>query len=102
MWYIYMLLCRDGSLYSGITTDPARRFREHCAGTEGGGAKYTKTHKPVKIAALWQAESRSAASKLEAHLKRLPRAEKLLLTQGKALPELTDAYLRLPEKDFCK
>ena len=42
-WWVYMLRCRDGSLYTGVTTDVERRFAQHRAGT---GAKYTRTHPP--------------------------------------------------------
>ena len=62
MYYTYLLRCRDGSLYAGITTDLHRRYREH---REGGkkGAKYTRAHPP-------------AASRLEYRLKKLGHADK--------------------------
>ena len=49
-YYVYMLRCRGGSLYTGVTTDPARRYGQHCAGK---GAKYTRAHPPETMAALW-------------------------------------------------
>src|SRR5574344_579309 len=64
-YYVYLLRCGDGSLYAGITTDPARRFAEH-AGRSGRGAKYTAAHRPIRFEALWRAEGRAAASRLEA------------------------------------
>ena len=45
-WFVYILLCLDNSLYTGIAKDPAKRFREHVAGK--GGA-YTRNHKPIRI-----------------------------------------------------
>ncbi len=80
MYYTYMLRCEDGSLYTGITTDLDRRFKEHLSGGKAG-AKYTKSRKAVKIEASWASVSRSAASKLEYALKRLSKSEKELLAR---------------------
>ena len=74
-WFVYLLRCRDGSLYAGITTDLSRRLREH-AGEGGRGAKYTAAHAPLGFAAAWAAPDRSSASRLEARLKRLSRSGK--------------------------
>ena len=87
MYWIYLLRCADSSLYAGITTDPGRRLREH-AGERPGGAKYTAAHPPVGFAALWQAEGRSAASRLEYRLKRLDHARKESLVRGEEIPGL--------------
>lgn len=73
-FYVYMIRCGDDSLYSGYTTDLKRRFDEHRMG--GRGAKYTRAHKAVAVAAAWTAYSRSAAMRLEAFLKRLKKDEK--------------------------
>lgn len=73
---VYILRCRDASLYTGITTDVARRFKEHCAGT---GGNYTRTHKPTKIVYTESARDRSSALKREAAIKRLSRVKKLEL-----------------------
>ncbi len=75
MWYMYVLRCADDSLYTGITTDPARRLLEHQAGR---GARYTRTHLPVTLTALWVYPDRSAAARAEARFKRLSRAAKLI------------------------
>lgn len=96
MYYVYLLRCADGSLYAGITTDPARRLRQH-AGALSGGAKYTAAHPPAALAALWQAEDRSAASRLEYRLKRLPRAKKEALTAGEEFPGLLPEGCRRAE-----
>lgn len=76
MWYIYILECSDGTLYTGITTDVNRRLLEH---NSGKGAKYTRNRKPVKLLALFEANNRSEASKEEYRIKRLSREEKLKL-----------------------
>jgi putative endonuclease len=76
MWYIYILECRDSSLYTGITTDVNRRLLEH---NSGKGAKYTRSRRPVKIRAVFEAESRSAAAKEEYRIKKLSRKDKLKL-----------------------
>ncbi len=74
-YFVYMIRCADGSLYSGITTDINRRFAEHVSGG-GKGAKYTAFHPPVGVAALWRTDGKSNASKLEYRLKRLSKSDK--------------------------
>jgi putative endonuclease len=76
MWYIYILECSDGSLYTGITIDVNRRLLEH---NSGKGAKYTRTRIPVKIRAVFEAQNRSEAAKEEHRIKQLTRKEKLKL-----------------------
>jgi putative endonuclease len=75
-YYIYILECRDRSLYTGITTDLKRRLAEH---KKGQGAHYTASHPPRKIVYRERKPSRSAALKREAQIKKLTRAEKLAL-----------------------
>ena len=95
MWYTYILRCEDQTLYTGITTDLARRFREHASGTKKG-AKYTRQHPPVRFEAAWQSETRAEASRLEYRLKRLTKAEKEALISV-SLPENADmtGYVRI-------
>jgi putative endonuclease len=76
MWYIYILECSDGTLYTGITTDVNRRLLEH---NSGKGAKYTRVRRPVVLRALFEAKNRSEASKEEYRIKQLNRTEKLKL-----------------------
>ena len=76
MWYVYIVECADGSLYTGITTDVNKRIKTH---NEGKGAKYTKTRLPVVLRASFEAEKRSLASKEEYRIKRLTRQQKLEL-----------------------
>lgn len=76
-WFVYILRCRDGSLYTGITTDLARRLAEHNAGR--AGARYTRSRRPVTLAYAEPAVSRSAAARREFELKQLPPAAKRAL-----------------------
>jgi len=73
-WFVYILRCRDKSLYTGATNDLARRFKLH---REGKGAKYTRSRLPVRLEYFYKIGSRSAALKEEARIKRMTRAEKL-------------------------
>lgn len=70
---VYILRCRDGSLYTGITNDLKRRLEEH---KNGKGARYTRAKAPERIVYTEDAGSRSAALKREAFIKSLPRAKK--------------------------
>ncbi len=74
MWYVYIVECADGTLYTGITTDVNKRIKTH---NEGKGAKYTKTRLPVVLRASFEVENRSSASKEEYRIKQLTRQEKL-------------------------
>jgi len=81
-YFVYILECADGSLYTGITTDVARRFVEHAENKNKKGANYTRARKPVRIAYSEEQPDRSSALKREAEIKKWPRAKKLELTQG--------------------
>ena len=69
-WFLYIIECTDGSLYTGSTTDVARRLREHQNGT---GAKYTRARPPVSLAYTEEVPDRSTAQRREAAIKKLPR-----------------------------
>ena len=73
MWYVYILKCNDGTLYTGITNDLGKRVSSHNKGT---GAKYTKTRTPVEIVYHEEATDRSEASKREHQIKKLSRVAK--------------------------
>jgi predicted GIY-YIG superfamily endonuclease len=75
-WQVYVLRCADGSLYTGITNDIARRLRAHGA---GNASRYTRSRLPVEVVYLEQAASRASAQRREAAIKALPRAAKLKL-----------------------
>lgn len=77
MWYVYMVQCNDGTLYTGVTTDVSRRVSEH--NDPKKGAKYTKARQPVTLVYSQSASNRSAAQVEEARLKKLSRTEKLAL-----------------------
>lgn len=76
MYYVYILECKDGSLYTGITTDVARRLSEHKTGI---GARYTRAQVAKKIVYTEKHPDRSAASKREAEIKGWKREKKLHL-----------------------
>ena len=78
MWYLYILRCRDGSLYIGITTDVDKRFEAHQAGR---GAKYTRGRGPLELVYRETCGDHSAALKRELEIKRLPRERKLHLIE---------------------
>ena len=78
VWYVYMLRCADGTLYTGITIDLARRIAEH-NGNGGLGARYTRSRRPVALVYVESADTRAEASRREAAIKRLDRARKLAL-----------------------
>jgi len=75
MYHLYILLCSDKSLYTGITTDLKRRVSEH--NTSKLGAKYTSARRPVKLVYSKKFKNRSLASKAEAKIKAMKREEKL-------------------------
>jgi putative endonuclease len=76
MYFVYLLLCSDGSIYTGITTDVSRRFDEH---KNKKGGHYTAAHGAGRIVRTEQFETRSLASKREAAIKKLTRAQKMEL-----------------------
>ena len=75
-WYVYILRCADQTLYTGITNRLQQRLRAHNAGK---GAKYTKGRRPVHLLYWETCTDKSAALKREAAIKKMKRAEKLLL-----------------------
>lgn len=79
MYYVYILKCRDKSLYTGITTDPKRRLKEHL---KGKASKYTRARLPVKMVYLEKSTDRSHASIREAEVKKLTRSKKLDLVNS--------------------
>ncbi|MDR3175701.1 MAG: GIY-YIG nuclease family protein [Desulfovibrio sp.] len=83
-WYVYLLECADGTWYCGITTDIARRLKQH-DGLLPGGAKYTRTRRPVRLLASRECKDRSEACRLEYAVKAAPREKKLKELHGKSL-----------------
>ena len=80
MYYVYLIQCEGGSIYTGITTDLERRFKEH---SDKIGGDYTRAHKVEKILYTEEYPTRSAALKREAEIKKLRREEKLNLIENK-------------------
>jgi putative endonuclease len=78
-WFLYLIECSDGSLYTGIATDVDTRFEKHLNGT---GARYTRSRKPVRVLASFELEGRSQASRAEYWVKRLSATEKWALISG--------------------
>ena len=70
---MYLILCRSGTIYTGIALDVAARYAQHLAGT---GARYTRANPPRRLLARFACPNQSMAGRLEAAIKRLPAAEK--------------------------
>ena len=75
-WHVYLIECVDGSLYTGIAVDVARRFAMHAAGK---GARYTRSHPPLRVLASFQYPDRASASRAEYAIKQLSPARKRAL-----------------------
>lgn len=82
-WYLYLVECAGGSIYTGITVDVEARYAAHCAGK---GARYTRAHKPVRLLAWAAYADRGAATRAEREVKRLTAAEKWRLVQQLSRP----------------
>jgi putative endonuclease len=81
-FFCYILECADGSYYTGWTTDPARRERQH---NKGIGAKYTRQHMPVRLVYIEEKEDRSSAMKREQAIKHLKHDQKKKLITERGL-----------------
>src|SRR5436309_5437842 len=89
MWWVYVLECRGGRLYTGATSNLRRRLDAH---REGRGGRFTRAFPPVRLRATRGCPSRSAALSLEARIKRQPRSLKIAtLTSGRPAPAERDA-----------
>jgi putative endonuclease len=86
-WSLYMVRCKDGSLYTGIATDVARRFEEHRTDPQKG-AKYLRGRGPLELVLEKPVGSRSLASKVERRVKRLPKSEKESLIKSHRLDNI--------------
>ena len=99
MYYTYIIKCKNGNLYTGITTDVERRFNEHKSKSKSS-AKYTRANPVVRIEAVWSSSSRSYASKLESFIKTLERKNKLELISNPKY--LNDKYFDKLDTDEYK
>ena|SRR3990167_9114826 len=77
-WFLYILECNDGTLYTGITNDITRRLRQH---NDGKGARYTRTRCPVKLLYYEPCRNRADALIRECAVKSLPRGKKIEMTK---------------------
>ena len=89
MWYLYILQCGDGSLYTGITTDVEKRLEAH---RSGKGAKYTRGRGPVELAYSEMFDTQSEAMQREAAIKKLTRPQKQALIDSQNGGELLTVY----------
>jgi putative endonuclease len=78
-WFLYLLECSDGSIYTGIATDVQARFDKHVSGE---GARYTRSRKPVRVLTSFELADRSKASTAEYWVKRLTAVDKRALAAG--------------------
>jgi len=78
-YYVYMIICEDGSFYTGYTKNLGERMRQHICGK---GARYTKSHKPDKVVYVEPFDSRSKAMKREKAVKKLSHQQKLELVNS--------------------
>lgn len=81
-WYVYLIACRNGAIYTGIALNVAARYAQHVAGT---GARYTRAHPPSRLLGKFACPNQSVASRMEAAIKKLPAAGKRELV-GKTGP----------------
>ena len=79
MWHVYMLRCKDDSLYTGVTTDIERRVKEH---KKGRGGIFTRSHLPVELVYTENCGNRSSALKREIEIKAMTKTEKEALLRG--------------------
>lgn len=88
-WFLYLLECEDGSIYTGITVDVDQRYAAHVSGT---GARYTRSHPPRRLLAVFELDDRSAASKAEYEVKRLSASQKRALCR-RYFPSCNDSQI---------
>ena len=81
-WFLYLILCADNSLYTGITIDIPRRFEQH---TQGKGAKYLRGRGPLKVVFSEMIGPKSTALRLERRVKKFSRKKKELLLNDSSL-----------------
>lgn len=83
LWYLYLIECVDGSIYTGITVNVEARYAAH---KNGSGARYTRSHAPLKLLGFEVHDDRSAASQAEYRVKQLTAAEKRRFANTLMLP----------------
>ena len=78
-WHVYLIECRDGSLYTGVAIDVDRRYAQHVAGK---GARYTRAHPPLRLLARFPCADRASACRAEYAVKQLSALQKRALCAG--------------------
>lgn len=78
-WFVYLIECRDGSIYTGIAVDVAARYAVHLSGK---GARYTRSHPPRRLLAAVEYADRSAASRAEYRIKQMSPQDKRAFGRG--------------------
>lgn len=101
MYYTYMLRCENNSIYTGITTDVKRRMEEHFS-KDTKCAKYTKSHKPIKLECVWESENKVLASKLEYRIKTLNKIQKEELIKNNNLEKYLSKKLECDKYKIVK
>lgn len=91
-WFVYLIECRGGRIYTGIATDVARRYALHAAGR---GARYTRAHPPVRLLAHFPFPDRSSASRAEYAIKQLTPAQKRAVALGSPVPGILPPAMSL-------
>lgn len=97
-WYIYLLRCSNGALYTGITTDVSRRLAEHRDGT-GKGAKYLRGKEPLRLVLKKAVGKKSLALRVESRIKKLSKARKEALIEHRDIIEHIIALAHAQAKD---
>ena len=98
-FYVYIVRCRDGSLYTGWTNDPEKRLSRHNAGT---GARYTRSRRPVVLAYCEECPSREEAMSREFRIKRMTReAKRRLIAEHTPAPSRTEGKAQTPGGPCC-
>ena len=90
-WSVYIVRCRDGSFYTGISNNVPARLQRH---NDGRGARYTRSRLPVRLVWRKRVKDKSAALRLEAAMKKLSRARKVLLVKASARQRLASSVAR--------
>jgi len=88
-WFVYLLECKNGRLYTGITPDLEDRFKKHCSGK---GAMFTRLNRPLRMIAAKPCENRSEASRLERLIKTLSPQKRYMAAQWPLQENLPMAY----------
>jgi putative endonuclease len=88
-WFLYIIRCKNKSLYTGITTDVKRRFKEH---QEGKGSKYLRGKSPLELVFMKKIGKKGLALRIENAIKRLPKEKKEMILKRKI--KINEIYIK--------